>query len=113
MRDPAAETSARDGANDDYEVVRLSIGWGALSILAFASMLIVQLGGSRVLGLSVAQATVLILPLSGVGFVLGTIGVKYGRDSRLARLGVFLNGIVLFCILVLLPLTTQILRRLG
>lgn len=113
---PINESTARRPTrerDDDYEVVRISISWGMLSIVAFAVILTLQMFGIRVLGLSLAQVVGATLVLSFVGFALGLVGVRFGRARGAAKLGAFLNGVVLLCIFILLPLTFAILRRIG
>lgn len=94
---------AHEGEDDDYEVIRVSISWGMLSILVFAVILTTQLFGLRVFGLRLSQV-VATLPLSVAGLVLGGIGFKFGRARRAAKIGLFLNGVVLFCVFVFVPL---------
>ncbi|MEM7351793.1 MAG: hypothetical protein AAF657_13430 [Acidobacteriota bacterium] len=113
MSNPTPELRTPEGEDGDYEVIRLSISWGMLSLLAFASLLTVQLFGPRVFGMAFERAVALTLPLSLGGFVLGLVGLRYGDGPQIARLGVFLNGVVLLCIFVLLPATFFIMRRLG
>ncbi len=103
------------GASDyenDYQVIRLRVSWGMLSVLAFAAVLTLQLFG-RTLGVSLAQATGGTLVLSVAGLALGLVGLRCGKSRGAARLGAFLNGVVLLCIFVILPATSMILRRLG
>ncbi len=97
---------------NDYQVIRLRVSWGALSVLAFAAVLTLQLFG-RVLGVSLREVIAGTMGLSVAGFALGLIGLRYGRSRGAARAGAFLNGVVLLCIFVILPATAMILRRLG
>lgn len=107
--DDALETRPE---GDDYEVIRVSISWGALSILAFIALMTLQVFGFRVFGLRLGQLTAATLALAFAGFVLGLIGTRLGRARRAAKVGLFLNGVVLFCVFVLMPLTFQVLRSL-
>ena len=111
MTDFSSDAHTPEGEYDDYEVFRLSISWGMLSIMAFVVVLMLQMFDSGTFGLTSFQAVAATLPLSFLGFVLGVLGIRYGRGQRAARIGVFLNGVVLCCIFVLLPVTFQILRR--
>ncbi len=99
------------GFGDDYQVIRLQISWGACSVLAFAAILAIQLLG-RWLGISLVQSIVSAALLAIVGLILGLIGLKFGRARGAARVGVFLNAVVIGMFL-LLPLVSGILRRLG
>ncbi len=99
------------GFENDYQVIPLSITWGSMSIVAFVIILILQLSG-RMLGLGLFQIIGATLGLSVAGFVLGLIGLKFGRSHGAAKVGAFLNGVVLLCIFVILPVVFQILRRL-
>ena len=90
----------------------MSISWGALSIAAFMVIMTLQIFGFTVFGLRIAQITMATLGLSALGFSLGLIGMRLGRGRKAARLGAFLNGVVLFCVFVLLPVTFQVLRAL-
>ncbi len=103
----------RQPGPDDYEVIRLSISWGALSILAFLLLMALQVGGARFLDLRLFQVVVATLALAAAGFVFGLVGMKFGRGRQAARLGVFFNGAVLFSVFVLVPLVSALLRRLG
>ncbi len=94
----------------DYGVVRLRINLGILSIAAFALILVAHLFGMRVFRLSIAMVTGATLLLSVGGLVTGLLGMRFGRRRRTARLGVFLNGAVLFCFFVILPVTFWVLR---
>lgn len=98
---------------DDYQVIRISISWGALSVVAFLLLMGLQIFGIRFFQLRLTQVTVATLTLSIAGFVLGLVGMRAKSGRRAARLGVFLHGTVLFCVFVLVPLTFQVLRRLG
>ncbi len=98
--------------DDDYQVVRLRISWGSLSVVAFIVILILQLFG-RQFGANLIEVNLGTMALSAAGFVLGLIGLKLGDSRGAARLGAFLNGVVLLCIFVILPVTFMILRRLG
>ena len=113
MNESTSDASTRMGEEEDYEVFRLSIGWGMLSILVFVLILALQVFDTGIWGLSSGQAVAATLPLSVIGFVLGLLGVKYNRGQSSARIGVFLNGAALFCIFVLLPITSQVVRRLN
>lgn len=108
MSEPPHPGSADRLEGGDYEVVRLSIGWGSVSILAFATILTLQMFGFRVFGLDLSQVVVATLPLALSGFACGLIGLRFGRGRGAAKVGTFLNGIVLLCIFVLLPLTYQV-----
>ena len=76
------------------------------------AIMAIQFFGYTFFGLRLAQMALSTLGLSALGFTLGLIGMRFGRGRRAARLGAFLNGVVLFCVFVLLPLTFQILRAL-
>ena len=97
---------------NDYQVIDLSISWGMLSVVAFAAVLALQLFG-RVLGVGLREVIFGTLALSIAGFILGLIGLKLGRSRGAARVGAFLNGVVLLVIFVILPVAFQVLRRLG
>ncbi len=97
---------------DDYQVIRLSVNWGSTSIVAFAAVVILNMGG-RFLGLGLFQIIGATLALSIAGFLLGLIGLKFGRGRGAARVGVFLNGVVLLCNLVILLVAFLIMRRPG
>ncbi len=99
------------GLEDDYQVIRFRIGWGTLSILSFAAILAIQLFG-RWLEISLVRSIIATALLAIGGLVLGLIGLKFGRARGAARVGVFLNGAVIG-ILLLVPLVSGILRRLG
>ena len=111
MLDSPRETDVP--AADDYEVIRLSISWGVLSIAAFLALISLQLFGVSYLRLSYLRVFVATLALAFVGLALGLTGLRIGRGRRSARVGVFLNGVVLLCIFVLVPVVFSILRRLG
>ena len=113
MAEAGLESPPTDFEEDDYAVVRVSIGWGTLSILAFAIVLALQLFGRQVFGLRLIQVVGATLPLSFVGLALGLIGTRLGRGRKAAKLGAFLNGVVLFCVFVLLPVVFQVLKRLS
>ncbi len=98
--------------DDDYQVVRLRISWGALSVAAFVVGMVLQLLGWR-LGVSLGQLTAATMALSVAGCALGLIGLRFGKSRGAARVGAFLNGVVLLCIFILLPAAYTILRRLG
>ena len=104
--------SGSSGFDNDYQVINLSISWGMLSIVAFAVILTLQVFG-RVLGVTLAQMTLVTLSLAFVGFAVGLVGLRSGRGRGAARVGAFLNGTVLLCVFVILPVAYQILRRLG
>ena len=99
-------------SDDEYEVLRISISWGLLSILAFAAAIVLHIFGWRFFGLGIARLALWTLGLSAGGFVLGLIGLRVGRGRRAARLGTFLNGVVLFCVFVLLPVSFYVSRML-
>jgi len=107
------EPGAPAAEDEDYEVLRISITWGGLSIAAFALVMGLQIFGVNSLQLSYLEVIAATFALSFAGLALGLVGMKIGRGRRSARLGVFLNGVVLFCIFVLVPLTWRVLRRLG
>jgi len=107
------ETYASEGPDDDYEVIRISISWGMLSILVFGVILTTQLFGWRVFGLRLSQVVAATLPLSVAGVILGGIGLKFGRARRAAKIGIFLNGVVLLCVFSLVLLTLKALRWLA
>ncbi len=100
-----------DDADNDYQVIRLSISWGATSIIAFAGILIIQRFPSA-LGISLPQMIGGTALLAITGLALGLIGLKFGRSRGAARIGTFLNGTVLG-LFVLVPIVSGILRRLG
>ncbi len=102
------EIPAYEGEDEDYEVIRVSISWGLLSILVFAAILTTQLFGLRVFGLRLSQVVAATLPLSVAGLILGGIGLKFGRARRAAKVGVFLNGVVLFCVFLLVLMTFRV-----
>ncbi len=110
MRAPRTDPGASDFEND-YQVISLSISWGMLSIAAFAVILTLQLFG-RVLGVSLAQVIGATLVLSIAGFALALIGLRFDRGRGAATVGAFLNGVVLG-IFLLVPVASQVLRRLG
>ncbi len=99
-----------NAGDDDYQVIRLRVSWGAVSILAFAGILILQLFG-RWLQVSLRQVIFGTAALALAGLVLGLIGMKFGRGRAAARIGAFLNGAVLG-IFLLVPIVTGILRQL-
>ena len=100
----------RSDVDDDYQVIRLRVSWGAVSIVAFAAILILQLFG-RWLRFSLPQVIFGTAGLALAGLVLGLVGLRFGRSRGAARAGAFLNGAVLG-IFVLVPIVTGILRRL-
>ncbi len=100
------------GFEEDYQVIRLKVSWGALSVIAFVTVLTLQLFG-RTLGVSLRDVIGATMALSVAGFVLGLIGLWFGKSRGAARAGAFLNGVVLLCIFVILPATYMILRWLG
>ncbi len=112
MADLSSGPYVNPSDGDDYGVVHVSLSWGFLSLLAFLVVVTFQLFGSEVLHLQFNYIIFSTLILSPVGFVLGLIGLKFGRSPQIAKVGVFLNGVVLFCIFVLLPVTFAILRSL-
>ena len=105
MGDPSRKL---DGGGD-YEVIRISISWGALSIALFVLLMALVIFGD----LRLAQFVFATLSLSIAGSVVGLVGFRFGRSRRAARVGLFLNGVVLVCYFVLVPLIYQVLRRLG
>ena len=96
---------------NDYQVISLSISWGLVSVLAFAAVLALQLLGRR-FGVGVPQMFGGTLLLSVVGLICGLVGLRVGHARGAARVGAFLNGVVLLCITIILPFVFQILRRL-
>ncbi len=100
------------GFDNDYQVINLSISWGLVSVLAFTAVLVLQLLGGR-LGVNVAEMFLGTLLLAAAGLLCGLIGLRFGRSRGAARVGAFLNGTVLLCVVVILPFVFQILRRLG
>ncbi|MEM7584139.1 MAG: hypothetical protein AAF560_12200 [Acidobacteriota bacterium] len=113
MASPSLEPTPQSSDNDDYDVIQISLNWGFLSLLAFLTIVTFQMFGTDFLHLRLTHVIFSTLVLAPVGFVLGLIGLKFGRSPQIARVGVFLNGVVIFCVLVLLPLTFAILRRIG
>ena len=109
MAEPSADPVSAH-FDDDYQVIRLSISWGALSILAFVAILVLQLF-SRHLGISLPQMIGATALLGLGGFAIGLVGLRFGRAPGAARVGVFLNGAVLG-IFLLVPIVSGILRRL-
>ncbi len=99
-----------NAGDDDYQVIRLRVSWGAVSILAFAAILTLQLFG-RLLKVSLQQVIFGTAALALAGLVLGLIGMRLGRSRAAARVGAFLNGAVLG-IFLLVPIVTGILRQL-
>ncbi|MCP3956467.1 MAG: hypothetical protein GY719_01300 [bacterium] len=99
-------------SDEDYEVLRISISWGLLSILVFLIVITLQIYGWRTLGINIAQLALSTLGLSVLGLALGLIGLKFGRGRRAAKVGTFLNGVVLFCVFVLLPVSFYVSRLL-
>ena len=97
---------------DDYQVVRLSIGWGPVSILTFVAILILQIFGNR-FGASLGQVIFGTMAMAAAGLILGLIGLKFGHSRDAARAGAFLNGVVLLIIFIVLPVFYQIMRRLA
>ncbi len=110
MGEPRIDPGMSD-VDDDYQVIRLRVSWGAVSIAAFIGILILQLFG-RWLRVSLPQVIGGTAALALTGLVLGLIGLKFSRSRGAARVGTFLNGAVLG-IFVLVPLLTGLLRRLG
>ncbi len=106
--DPGSSVSDFD---DDYQVIRLKASWGAVSIVAFAAILILQMFG-HMLRVSLPQVIGGTAALALAGFALGLIGLRFGRSRGAARAGTFLNGAVLG-IFVLVAIVTGLLRRLG
>ncbi len=98
--------------DNDYQVIRLSVTWGSLSVVAFVAIVVLNLG-ARWFGLGLFKIIGATMALSASGFVLGLIGLKLGNSRGAARVGAFLNGVVLLCIFVILPVVFMILRRLG
>ena len=49
-------------------------------------------------------ATVTSLGLAALGLVFGLVGMKRSEKPRAARLGVILNAVVIFVVLVVVPL---------
>jgi len=97
--------------DNDYQVIRLSITWGATSVGIFVVVLGLQVFG-RALGVSLAQVIGASFALAVAGLALGLIGLRFGRSRGAARAGAFLNGVVVG-IFVLAPVAAQILRWLG
>ncbi len=114
MGNPRTDSGFSDFDND-YQVIRISLNWGALSISALAVTLTVNVAGDN-LGASFGQLVAATMGLSVIGLAFGLIGMKFGRHRGAARVGAFLNGVVVaifLAIAALLPVMFQILRRLG
>lgn len=109
MGEPRSDSGTSD-VDDDYQVIRLKVSWGAVSIVAFTAILILQLFG-RWLRVSLPQVIFGTAALALAGLVLGLIGLRFGQSRGAARVGAFLNGSVLG-IFLLVPIVTGILRRL-
>lgn len=99
--------------DDDYQVIRLSLRFGSLSILMFVTTLAVHVVGDN-FGANVGQMVFATFGFTGAGLVLGLLGLKFDRGGRgAARAGVFLNGSVVGIFLIILPAVYQILKRLS
>ena len=99
--------SAVSSFENDYQVISLSISWGMVSITAFVAIVALQIFD---LGANLTQVVFATMGLAIGGFALGLIGLKFGRSRVAARTGAFLNGVVLLCIIVILPVTLMVLR---
>ncbi len=110
MPDPQDTPSHDEPDDEDYAVVSVPLSWGTVSLACFALLLLIQLGGHRWLGLGLGVVALSTVPLSLSGLIAGAIGWKRGKSRKTARMGVFLNGIVLFCYFVVLPVTFFVLR---
>ncbi len=108
--DPGAEPYGFEPDVDDYDVVHVSLNWGILSLVAFLIVVTFQVFDLGFLNVSLVHVMRITMVLTPVGFILGLIGMKFGDGRQIAKIGAFLNGVVLFCILVLLPLTSTVLR---
>lgn len=97
--------------DNDYQVIRLSISWGMFSIAAFVGVLTLQVFGPQ-LGVNLIQVIGGTMALSMGGFAAGLIGLKFGNNRGGAKVGAFLNGVVLLCLFIILP-AFQVLSRLG
>lgn len=97
-------------ADDDYEVISLKISWAALSILSFLLTLpardLLQLLPWRPqnIWLWPLVPPMVILGLSILGFLFGALGLKYSAHRGMAKIGMFLNGVVLAIVLALTAL---------
>ncbi len=86
---------------EDYEVISLKISWAILSISCFlltlpAKYLLHLLPWRpQPIWLWPLVPPVVILGLSILGFVMGWIGVRFSQRRSLAKVGMFLNAVVL------------------
>lgn len=93
------------GWDNDYEVISLQLHWASFSILFF----LLTLPAEYLLGflpwrpqriwLWPLVPPLVILGLSILGFACGWIGYRFSDKKRTARVGMFLNGVVLAIVL--------------
>lgn len=97
-----AEAGDLGGADDAYDVVVGREGWGVLSLLAFVLALTSRLVLRAVLPPELRATwyfpflVVVVTPsLAALGLLLGLLGMRLSRSGGWARVGVFLNAVVL------------------
>ena len=94
-------------AEDDYEVIPLKVSWAALSILFFLLALpardLLQLLPWRPQRPWIWPLVppMVILGLSFLGLLSGLLGLKFSDRRGMARIGTFLNGVVLAIVLAI------------
>ncbi len=97
-------------AEEDYEVIALRISWPMVSIGCF----LLTLPAKYLLGflpwrpqpiwLWPLVPPLVIFGLSILGFVVGWIGFRYSERQGLAKVGMFLNGVVLAIVVLMILL---------
>ena len=91
----------------EYDVVPLRPGWGALSVLSFAIALFSR-PILRAIPISVplrwvpAALLLGILVPGTVGLLMGVIGLRRSPSTGTAKIGIFLNGVAIACVLVVI-----------
>lgn len=105
MSAPPSEASGEQ-YGEDYEVVSFRVSWAGLSIFLF----LLTLSGRYLLELQPWRpdpiwlwsrvVPVILLGLSSLGFLAGWIGWKTSKRRGMAKLGMFLNGVVATIILL-------------
>ena len=103
MDDPYSAPDGDEPEVDDYGDIGVSISWGGLSVACFVLILGVHALGRGLFGLDDDQVTTATRVLAGAGLLLGLLGLKLGENSKSAKIGTVLNGlVVLFLVLILL-----------
>ncbi len=92
---------------DDYEVISLKLSWASLSILFFlltlpADYLLQFLPWRpRQIWMWPLVPPLVYFGLSILGFFSGLLGLWFSERRRLAKAGLFLNGVVLAIVLLM------------